>query len=202
MHESWTILGGQKETFPKTIQKLNPMQNCASLRSASPQRHSSILPPGPLRGDEEQARFRVSGQQTTSMADDLLDVSRGAQTRRLCDGLRVPAYVAAEERMLAPHEWGPDAADEWLAAFERFRSRIAASIRFRSNPLSLDLGRKANIMKAILQTPTPDPSGVGKLAWEHRFQAMFQQAEAYAETYVSAEAACALSTKLLHAAMA
>ena len=76
-----------------------------------------------------------------------------------------------------------------------FSSRIAASIR--SIPLSLDLGRKANIMRAILQTPTPDPSGVGKLAWEPRFQAMFQLAEAYAETYVSAEAARALSTKLL-----
>ena len=63
------------------------------------------------------------------MADDLLDVSRGAQTRRLCDGLRVPAYMAPEERMWAPYEWGPDAAEEWLAAFERFRSRFAASIR-------------------------------------------------------------------------
>ena len=88
-------------------------------------------------------------------------------------------------------------ADEWLGvplsgAFELFRSRIAASIR--SIPLSLDLGRKANIMKAIMMTPTPEGS---KLAWEPRFQAMFQLAEAYVETYISAEAARALSAKLL-----
>ena len=130
-----------------------PTQNCASLRSALHQQRKTDSAPSSHLGPSEAMK---------RMRDSLCRDKKLPQWLTNCSTYR----AEPEPNVCATDDWSPDAVDEWVGAFERFRSRIAASIR--SISVAGPRQKGANIMKAILMTPTPEGS---KLAWEPRFPA-------------------------------
>ena len=127
-------------------------------------------------------------------AEQLLDAQRGTTTVRLADGLRMAAYISADDEVWAPSTAIHATAREWQEAFQSYRVRQGTNCRTPTSATYLN--RQAQIYASLLAAAMP-PTTADRTAWEPRFMALFQVAEAYVAAHLGPDAGANLYTRLI-----